>query len=67
MMDNVIILGQDRNLRIKWEDTHIDIPLNFENTNEAILYQAVNKLQTEVTHLNKKLIAIRYMKRHPKG
>ncbi|GBE20555.1 hypothetical protein BMS3Abin17_01296 [archaeon BMS3Abin17] len=58
-MQDKNILCEERKLKIKWEDSEISIPLNFENMNEAILYRVVRGMQNQMSELKQEVGILR--------
>jgi len=48
-------LFEEGELKIRWEDTYLTIPLNFDNMNEAVLYKVVRGMQNRMENLEKEL------------
>lgn len=45
------ILFEKGQIKVRWEDTRIFIPFNFENMNEVVLYKVVRRMQNQINDL----------------
>ena len=53
------MLCRDGKVRLKWEDTEIEVPLNFENMNEVVLYKVVRNMENKLITLQTELEELR--------
>jgi hypothetical protein len=54
-MGNNPILFEEGQIKIKWEDIEINIPFNFENPNEIVLYKVVRGMQSQINNLENEM------------
>jgi hypothetical protein len=54
-MGNNPILFEEGQIKIKWEDIEINIPFNFENPNEIVLYKFVRGMQSQINNLENEM------------
>jgi len=52
------LLCIDGKLKIKWEDSNIEIPFNFDDMRDTVLYKVVRGLQEQVKNLKEELKVI---------
>lgn len=53
------ILFEEGQIKVKWEDTQISIPFNFENMNEVVLYKVVRGMQNQINNLENEMKRIK--------
>ena len=49
------LLIEEGKLRIKWEDRFIEIPFNFENMTEVVIYKTMRGMQSQLNNLESEL------------
>jgi len=61
-----LIIGQEGNVIIKipWEDTQINIPLNLSEPKESIIYKTIREMQRQIAELQKQLLIINEERNH---
>lgn len=49
------ILFEQGNLKVRWEDTYINIPFNFEDSREIVLYRLFREMSDKIENMQKEI------------